>query len=381
MTAGLRRRCRRCRSSPPSSACSAAGCRPRLVVPVAVAGTALALVAALVVAGRASPPTALLERAQPRHGRRLGGGLTVRRRPAARRAGRRSSSVAVAVVALACRSTRSATCEGDPRYPSYAALVSLFTAAMLLVVFADDLFVLLVGWEVMGVCSYFLIGHYWEQPRRRARRGQGVPRHPARRRRLPVRHLRARRRRRARFRIADVLDAVARGGLTTDTLTVGDAAAALRRRRASRAQFPLHTWLPDAMAGPTPISALIHAATMVAAGIYLVARLYPVFLAAPATLAVLGVIACDHHARRARWPRWPRTTSSGCSPSRRSASSPTCWRRSPSAAAPPRLFHLLTHAAFKALLFLAAGVGDPRGRHQPDAATWAACAGRCRSPS
>ena len=57
------------------------------------------------------------------------------------------------------------------------------------------------------------------------------------------------------------------------------------------AQFPLHTWLPDAMAGPTPISALIHAATMVAAGIYVVARLYPAFEAAPTTLAVLGVIA------------------------------------------------------------------------------------------
>src|SRR5207249_8114798 len=57
------------------------------------------------------------------------------------------------------------------------------------------------------------------------------------------------------------------------------------------AQFPLHTWLPDAMAGPTPISALIHAATMVAAGVYVVARLYPLFLAAPATLAVLGVVA------------------------------------------------------------------------------------------
>lgn len=54
----------------------------------------------------------------------------------------------------------------DPRYPSYAALVSLFTSAMLLVVYTGDLMVLLVGWEVMGICSYFLVGHYWETPRR-----------------------------------------------------------------------------------------------------------------------------------------------------------------------------------------------------------------------
>ena len=71
----------------------------------------------------------------------------------------------------------------DPRYPSYAALVSLFTAAMLLVVVAGDLMVLLVGWEVMGICSYLLIGHDWETPRRPRRRGQGVPRHQGRRRR------------------------------------------------------------------------------------------------------------------------------------------------------------------------------------------------------
>ena len=53
----------------------------------------------------------------------------------------------------------------DPRYPSYAALVSLFTSAMLLVVYSGDLMVLLVGWEIMGICSYFLVGHYWETPR------------------------------------------------------------------------------------------------------------------------------------------------------------------------------------------------------------------------
>ena len=120
------------------------------------------------------------------------------------------------------------------------------------------------------------------------------------------------------------------------------------------------------MAGPTPISALIHAATMVAAGIFLVARLYPVSSLAPTTLTVLAVIACITMLGGAS-RRSPRTTSSGSSPGRRSASSPTC---SPALAVGGRrrgVFHLLTHAAFKALLFLARRLGHPRGRHQPDA--------------
>ena len=82
----------------------------------------------------------------------------------------------------------------DPRYSSYAALVSLFTAAMFLVVYSDDLIVLLVGWEIMGICSYFLVGHYWETGRRPLGLDQGVPGHQARRRAVPDRHLRAGRR-------------------------------------------------------------------------------------------------------------------------------------------------------------------------------------------
>ena len=101
-----------------------------------------------------------------------------------------SVAVMVAVVALLVQIYSVAYLHDDPRYPSYAALVSLFTAAMLLVVVAGDLIVLLVGWEVMGICSYFLIGHHWELPEAPAGRGQGVPDHPGRRRRLPVRHLR-----------------------------------------------------------------------------------------------------------------------------------------------------------------------------------------------
>jgi NADH-quinone oxidoreductase subunit L len=120
------------------------------------------------------------------------------------------------------------------------------------------------------------------------------------------------------------------------------------------AQFPLHTWLPDAMAGPTPISALIHAATMVAAGVYVVTRLYPLFTGAPATLAVLGVMASVTMLLGAlaataqddikRVLAWSTVSQIGYMTGALAVGS--------SSAA---LFHLLTHAAFKALLFLAAG--------------------------
>jgi NADH-quinone oxidoreductase subunit L len=120
------------------------------------------------------------------------------------------------------------------------------------------------------------------------------------------------------------------------------------------AQFPLHTWLPDAMAGPTPISALIHAATMVAAGIYAVARLYPVFLAAPATLAVMAVIACISMlgAALAALAQDDIKRVLAYSTVSQLAYMLSALAVGSSLAA---TFHLLTHAAFKALLFLAAG--------------------------
>jgi NADH-quinone oxidoreductase subunit L len=120
------------------------------------------------------------------------------------------------------------------------------------------------------------------------------------------------------------------------------------------AQFPLHTWLPDAMAGPTPISALIHAATMVAAGVYVVFRMFPLYAQSPAALAVLGVMAAITILLGAlcamaqddmkRVLAWSTVSQIGYMTGALAVGSPAA-----------ALFHLLTHAAFKALLFLAAG--------------------------
>ncbi|WP_432159948.1 NADH-quinone oxidoreductase subunit 5 family protein [Streptomyces sp. NRRL F-5630] len=239
----------------------------------------------------------------------------------------------------------------DPRYSSYAALVSLFTSAMLLVVYSGDLMVLLVGWEVMGICSYFLIGHYWETPEARSASLKAflvtklgdVP---------FLFGLFALAADTGSFRITEVLHAVTHGGLDHPTLI---ALLLLCGVVGKSAQFPLHTWLPDAMAGPTPVSALIHAATMVAAGVYLVARLLPVFASSAAALVVLAVLAAVT------------MVGSGLAALaqddiKRVLAYSTAGQLGYMTGAlavgdrGAAVFHLLSHGAFKALLFLAAGV-------------------------
>ncbi|MBO0826464.1 MAG: NADH-quinone oxidoreductase subunit L [Streptosporangiales bacterium] len=241
--------------------------------------------------------------------------------------------------------------EASERYRTYAGFISLFTAAMLLVVFSADLIVLLVGWEVMGICSYVLIGHYWERPDY-SRAGVkaflvtklgdvpflfgifalGMGAHS--------------------FRVQAVLDAVPRmphGTLYAGTLLL------LFGVIGKSAQFPLHVWLPDAMAGPSPVSALIHAATMVAAGAYLVARLYPAFLASPPALAALAVVAAVTMLGSAcaalaqddlkRLLAYSTISQLGYMQAALATGGYTAG-----------VTHLLAHGAFKALLFLAAGV-------------------------
>jgi NADH-quinone oxidoreductase subunit L len=256
----------------------------------------------------------------------------------------------VCCVALAVQIYSVAYMRDDPRYSSYAAFVSLFTAAMLLVVLSGDLIVLYVGWEVMGICSYFLIGHYWhDRATSRAavkaflvtRLGDvgflfgifvlGMAAHS--------------------FQVRTVLAHVP--AMSHTTLVAGTLLL-LCGVAGKSAQFPLHTWLPDAMAGPTPISALIHAATMVAAGVYVVARLYPAFYLAPASLTVLGVIAAISMLGAA-------LAALAQDDLKRVLAYSTISQLAYMAAGlavgarDGAVFHLLAHGAFKALLFLGAG--------------------------
>lgn len=174
---------------------------------------------------------------------------------------------------------------GEKRFPKYFAAINLFTTGMLLAVMADNLFLLVVGWELMGLCSYMLIGHWYENQ---------APQEASMKAFMTT-------------RVGDVFMLVGIGYLwyLTGTLNLAEIAARLPEINpwalgaaavlmfggpiGKSAQFPLHTWLPDAMAGPTPGSALIHAATMVAVGVYFVARTFTIFATAPAE--VLGIVA------------------------------------------------------------------------------------------
>ncbi|MGV9382097.1 NADH-quinone oxidoreductase subunit 5 family protein [Nonomuraea sp. NPDC003707] len=258
--------------------------------------------------------------------------------------------VLVTLVALAVQVYSVGYLKDDPRYPSYSAFISLFTSAMLLVIYAGDLLVLYVGWEIMGLCSYLLIGHWWED---RSNSRAAVKAFLVTRLGdvgflfgIFVLGLAA-----GSFRISDVLGKVpemSAATLVTATMLL------LAGVAGKSAQVPLHTWLPDAMAGPTPISALIHAATMVAAGIFIVARLFPAFLAARPTLDVLAVVAALGMLGSAlaalaqddlkRVLAYSTISQLAYMAGGLAAGSDTA-----------AIFHLLTHGAFKALLFLCAG--------------------------
>jgi NADH-quinone oxidoreductase subunit L len=168
---------------------------------------------------------------------------------------------------------------GDRRFTYFYAALSLFTASMLLLVVADNTLQLMIGWELVGLCSFMLIGHWWEE---------GVNSDAAIKAFITTRtgdvglllgvtvlFFAAGQ----NFEIANLNRLALTEGISHGVLLAG-ATLLFIGVMGKSAQFPLHVWLPDAMAGPTPVSALIHAATMVVAGVYLVARLYGVFWSA-----------------------------------------------------------------------------------------------------
>ena len=250
---------------------------------------------------------------------------------------------------------------GDPGYARYFAFMSLFTASMVGLVIASNIVQLYVFWELVGLCSYLLIGFWYQRPAAAAAAKKAF----------------------IVTRLGDVgfllailylvfnADAIAGNALEISVVNVGlpeavkagligtsvvtwIAVGIFAGAVGKSGQFPLHTWLPDAMEGPTPVSALIHAATMVAAGVFLVARFFPIFeesRVAMDLVAVIGGVTAIFAASMGlvmydvkRVLAYSTISQLGY-----------MMLALGTGAYGPAIFHLFTHAFFKALLFMGAG--------------------------
>ncbi|CAB4794369.1 MAG: NADH-quinone oxidoreductase subunit L [Actinobacteria bacterium] len=174
---------------------------------------------------------------------------------------------------------------GDRRYTHFFAALTLFSGGMLMMVLAENMVQLILGWEIMGLCSFMLIGHWWEEEAnsRAALKafwtvrvgdigllvGTGIIFFGA--------NAFAQESGSNGFSIAAINEWALKDTGASHTLLLWGCVALFIACIGKSGQFPLHTWLPDAMAGPTPVSSLLHSSTMVVAGVFLVARLYPLF--------------------------------------------------------------------------------------------------------
>jgi NADH-quinone oxidoreductase subunit L len=235
----------------------------------------------------------------------------------------------------------------------YFAYMNLFVAAMLLLVMADNLLLLYLGWEGVGVCSYLLVGFWYRDPNngKAARKAFVVTRVGDTAMALGLFLLFTEL---GTLDIQPLMAAANSQWQVGDTLPILATALLLGGALGKSAQLPLHTWLPDAMAGPTPVSALIHAATMVTAGVYLIARNYELFLLAPPTLHAIAWIGVATLLVAA-------FTALAQNDIKRILAYSTIsqigymFLAMGVGAYASGIFHLMTHAFFKALLFLAAG--------------------------
>ncbi|VVT16449.1 NADH-quinone oxidoreductase subunit L [Erythrobacter sp. EC-HK427] len=262
--------------------------------------------------------------------------------------------------------------EEDPDQPRFFAYLSLFTFAMLMLVTADNLVQMFFGWEGVGLASYLLIGFWYKKPSANAaaikafvvnRVGDlgfmlgifgtflvfqttSIP---------------------AILEAAPAMEgasSIGFMGMRLDTMTILCLLLFIGAMGKS-AQLGLHTWLPDAMEGPTPVSALIHAATMVTAGVFMVCRLSPMFEAAPVALAfvtIIGAATCLFAATvgTTQWDIKRVIAYSTCS------QLGYMFFAAGVGAYGAAMFHLFTHAFFKALLFLGAGSVIHAMHHEQD---------------
>jgi NADH-quinone oxidoreductase subunit L len=246
---------------------------------------------------------------------------------------------------------------GDVRFTHFFAALSLFTAAMLFMVLADNLLQLMIGWELVGLCSFMLIGHWFEEKNNSSaalkaffttRTGDVG---------LMLGVITAFFAAEGTFHI-ETINRLALEHEIGHGLLLATALLLFLGVMGKSAQFPLHIWLPDAMAGPTPVSALIHAATMVVAGVYLVARAYGIFwegfsiaagglnwmaLIAGITMIIAAALAFVQDDIK-RVLAYSTVSQLGYMVA---ALSVGAWTAG--------VFHLFTHAFFKALLFLGSG--------------------------
>ena len=239
---------------------------------------------------------------------------------------------------------------GDPGYSRYFALMCLFTASMVGLVISSNIVQLYVFWELVGVCSYLLIGFWYHRPAAAAAAKKAfiVTRIGDFGFLLAILYLFFNG---SSLEIADMNALVSvPAGFALTMLAVGIFAGAAGKS----AQFPLHVWLPDAMEGPTPASALIHAATMVAAGVFLVARFFPLFEASADAMSVVAVVG-------AFTAIFAATMGLVSNDIKRVLAYSTVSQLGYMMAALGTgffgiaIFHLFNHAFFKALLFMGAG--------------------------
>jgi NADH-quinone oxidoreductase subunit L len=238
--------------------------------------------------------------------------------------------------------------DGEDEERRYFAYMSLFVFSMLLLVQGGNLLILLAGWGMVGLSSYLLIGFWHERPSAIAAAKKAFVMNAVGDATMALAFF-------LLIQQANSLDFGILGGEYSSTVANLVALGLLGGAVAKSAQIPLHTWLPDAMEGPTPVSALIHAATMVTAGVYLIVRTHAIFEQAPkvadlaaglgaATLLVAGVIALVQVDIK-RVIAYSTMSQIGY-----------MFLGAGLGSYANAMFHLMTHAFFKALLFMAAGI-------------------------